>query len=85
MTLTLYLFQNPKYTIVYALFIVISIDDNMSSVPKEIIDQARNCPYDFACIKDPDHEQYKKTHLKACNLISIIPKAGADINCNPYT
>ncbi len=56
----------------------------MKSVPQEILDQAKNCPYNFACLKNLDHEQCQKTHLKAYKLNEIIPKDGVDIDCNPY-
>ena len=56
----------------------------MKTVPQEIINKAKICPYGFACLKDSDHEQCKKTCMIVDDLFKIIPKAGVDVDCNPY-
>ena len=56
----------------------------MKSVPQEIIGQAINCPYDYACIKDSDPEQCKKIPKGEFDLMNITPKAEIDIKNNPY-
>ena len=56
----------------------------MKSVPQEIIDQAKICPFDYACINDSEHNQCKKKFTDSGSLLAIIPKRGIDIENNPY-
>ena len=67
-----------------------NLSNNTKTVPQEILDQAKNCPYNRACIKDSDHEQCSQKYILSHNLTAIKhkdtidPKAGIDIENYPY-
>ena len=57
----------------------------MKKVPQEILDKAKKCPFDYACIKDPDnHEQCVKKYKLLDNLVAVSPKAEIDVDNDPY-
>ena len=57
----------------------------MKSVPQEIIDQAENCPFEYACITNSDHEHCGNRFIKPDNLTAIAPKAETiNIENHPY-